>query len=72
MTLQEQIVDAWRIAPKELGDDRIAANTAFAVGVLVGAGFPHSAMFVLALAQDALGADHPEMLPLRRKLGLPA
>lgn len=72
MTLQEQIVEAWRIVPHELNnEDRAVANISFAVGVLTGSGFPHSAMFVLGMAQNLLGANHPDLIELRRKLGLP-
>lgn len=71
MTLQEQIVDAWEIAASELRvPERISINVSFSVGLLTGCGFPHAAMFVLALGQDKLGPNHPDMVELRRKLGL--
>lgn len=51
-------------------EDYIADNVAWAVGILTGAGFPGAAMFVLAMGHNALGDDDPNMVELRRKLGL--
>lgn len=72
MTLQEQIVEAWAKEGKALHtDEYIADNTSFAVGLLVGAGFPGAAAFVLNLGEAHLGHNHADMKAIRAKLGLP-
>lgn len=72
MTLQEQIRKAWeREGSMARTDEYIADNVSWAVGLLTGAGFPNAAMFVLAMGHNTLGHDHPDMMALRHKLGLP-